>query len=229
MIMSNNKAYIFYEHHQYANTKKTIRKLMSVFKDMGVKSVCLEEPSDDTIIDTRKYLREAKKTFKSQNKVEGEFALYLKVFDQYLRLLKAMDQKKINFCSMDYTNKKRESLDSSDLKRIDKYDLRNLHMVDIIDKELTKGSVIVLVGASHFKLASLLKEKNHDVQEYYIPSYKLVEQYEDPGDICLRDPNNKVAYCDAYEGMLIDLYKFPGLNATQIVMNNILGYDNYEL
>ncbi len=226
--MSKNKAYIFYEHHQYPNTKDIIRKLLPVFKSVGVKTICLEEPSDDTISDTRNYLKRVQKSLKARED-DSEVAKYLKVMNRYALLLKKIDSNEIDFCSMDYPNKERKNLDSTELKRTEKYDLRNKHMVSIVEKELTKGSVIVLVGASHFKIANLLKEKNHDVQEYYIPSYELHESYEDPGDLCLRDPNNEVEYCDSvYNGMLIDLYEFSGVNATQIVMDNILGYGNEE-
>lgn len=84
------------------------------------------------------------------------------------------------------------------------------------------GDVLLIVGASHFKLAQLLKDAGvGHVDEYYITNSPVETNLHDISEGCIRlEDHSHIDYCgDDYhfDGMLIDLHQDPNQNATQLV------------
>lgn len=172
---------------------------------------------------------------------------YVEALKLSLKLVEAMDQNNVDFCTMDLPNQERLALEQSSNNNFEKIPTRDKHMVQNILSHIHKGDVSVLVGSDHFNIATELKAKSIDVREYYITTSGI-----EPilpgiarGDYCLRGKETFInsimsffglgddsSKCDNHklDGIVIDLNYDPSLNATKLIADDLTGtvYSDYH-
>lgn len=129
------------------------------------------------------------------------------------------------FCAMDMATEAKSVLEArSDINTMEKVEIRSTVMANHILKQCKQGGVLALVGASHFKIATLLREQGLNVKEYYIAKHAESPQVDDIGDHCmLGKRSSENLYCQNHHlnGLVIDLFHYPDLNATQLVAEDL--------
>ena len=109
----------------------------------------------------------------------------------------------------------------------DEFIARNYYMKNNLVELCSLGNVIFRVGVSHYEIADLLRKEGHIVEEYFINDGEAVEDnpYGDNIDFLLRSSTQEaVQFRNKHfsEGMVIDLYENPSLNATAVVEKDLL-------
>lgn len=143
--------------------------------------------------------------------------------------LNLVEQTDMEFCAMDIPSQKRARLDSMGASELQTTTVRNKYMAKKIMEQCDeRGDVAALVGASHFHIASLLREKGVSVKEYYITdapvnilSEDLLSEY--MHDLCLRTEQKDHKICDnhKFDGLIIDLYAAPDADPAELIARDL--------
>ena len=166
--------------------------------------------------------------------IKEAYTPQLEASKSYVKLLTDMDKHGISYCGMDMTEKDRALLDDKYIvndKLIQSQRIRDKHMTEQLDKACIKGDVVALTGLDHHKLAVDLRNKGHQVQEYFIinlpPTTDISIAW---SDYALRGCDTKM--CSDYVNtnmktiQVIDLFAHPELDSAKIVGDSLESFGN---
>jgi hypothetical protein len=247
------KVAIFYESHNDASTATAILDTLEFLSKCGFTSFAAEEPYNRPLLEFLGRLKvkiklwvevtkldylngpllqkimerldiridNLEKAFKmiqhySEENVKADFAT--------VSLLEKLNVMPIKYFAVDIPeNDKHESM----ISRIKARDYRDNIMQDNVYKVATSnGPVIFQVGLAHYKIAKMLRDKDCVVKEYFITAAPVNQNSglaeaklfteNTPKGIKFREENFK-------DGIVLDLYKNPDLNVSQVIIKDLSG------